>query len=919
MQESHRVSLPEVASSFVGRSSELSSIESQFDEGARLVTIVAPGGMGKTRLALRFAADRGGAYGDLGGPWFCDLTEADGAAAMCVIVASTLGVRLERERDVQRLVEAVGDAIARKKRLLLVLDNVEHIAGDAARVVAAWMSAAADARFLVTSRVVLGVAGEHLAPLEPLFVPPAGPNSGAAEHDAWARSDGIALFLSRARQVNPSFAPTGGDLEAIADIVRSVDGIPLAIELAAARLRVLSLDQMRARLRAPLGVLVKQNDDGRHASMRRTVTDSVLQLDADEHRCFAACSLFKGGFSLEAAEDVVGQASGASTLDLLESLVSRSLVRATKVGDRTRFSMFEVIRELAQESLRARPELADAVAARHCRYYARITPALAEQAAFDRAIASALDRELDNLLAAHNRACAEAAADPFGEGPMLALTLALALEPGLAARGSFAARVTLLDRALAVQPTLSGSAAITAIVVRGAALHELGDSQAGARDLEQGLACARALSPGEPAAAELEAAALLHLAEITEASGDTAGARQQLSAALERLARARPGRVTRVREADILARLGHALRREGDLPAAEAATQRALALYREVGIEERLPRILYEAGVIGLFRAAYDAAMAHFDEGLKRARALQDKQAEGALQSGIGVLLQERGDLDDAIVHHAAAVRAFHELGNRHREISALYYLGGAFLERGSHDEAIKLLVRAFDRMGGAGMRRYEVLIGGALASASAMVGQLETARGWLVRAKDAALACESERALQLALTIHEAHVAGRDSLSAAPTEAVVATLQHALEQNGNDDARFAWRLLAQARAPSSSSPPTREERALRVRGDGGAFCLPDTSTFVDLSRRAPLKRILLALAQLRVESPGEALATDDVIRAGWPGERIGAVAAANRVRVALATLRKLGLRDRIVTGEGGYLLDPAIPVVVVR
>lgn len=904
----------------MGRGDELASIESQFDEGARLVTIVAPGGMGKTRLALRFAADRGGAYGDLGGPWFCDLTEADGAAAMCVVVATTLGVRLERERDAQRLVEAVGEAIARKKRLLLVLDNVEHIAADAARVVRAWMAAASDARFLVTSRVVLGVAGEHLAPLEPLFVPPAGPPSGpsgAADHDAWARADGIALFLSRARQVDPSFEPSSSDVEAIADIVRSVDGIPLAIELAAARLRVLSLDQMRARLRAPLGVLVKQNDDGRHASMRRTVTDSVLQLGDDEHRCFAACSLFKGGFTLEAAEEVVGHASGASVLDLLESLVSRSLIRSTKLEQRTRFSMFEIIRELAAESLRALPELAEAVAARHCRYYARVMPALAEQAAFDRDIAATLDRELDNLLAAHARACAEASSDRRGEGAALALALALTLEPVLVARGSFAARVTLLDRALAVQVDPTDSAVITALVVRGAALHELGDSRAGAKDLEEGLTRARDASLSDPGAVELEARAMLHLAEITEASGDTTGAREQLSSALKRLALAPSGRVARVREADILARLGHALRREGDLPAAEEATQRALALYREIGIEERMPRILYEAGVLGLFRAAYSEAMAHFDEGLMRARALGDKQAEGALQSGIGVLLQERGDLDEAIAHHAAAVRAFHDLGNRHRETSALYYLGGAFLERGSHAEGIKLLVRAFDLMGGVGMRRYEVLIGGALASAWAMEGQLETARSWLARAKDAALACESERALQLALTIHEAHVSLRASAS-GDVPGTLSSVRESLEQNGNDDARFAWRLLMRAGSPASTLP-TPTSRALRVRGDGGAFCLPDSATFVDLSRRAPLKKILLALAQLRVESPGEALATDDVIRAGWPGERIGAVAAANRVRVALATLRKLGLRDRIVTGEGGYLLDPAIPVEVVR
>lgn len=885
----------ESPSSFVGRAAELAALRARFDEGARLVTLLAPGGMGKTRVATRFASLEAEAYAAHGGgAFFCDLTDARDVQAMCSVVAQAIGEPLERSKDDRAVADALGRAIARRKHALVVLDNVEPIAREAAFVLTAWLSLAPEARFLATSRVVLGVPGEHLAPLEPLEIP--GPRLARAGLMA---VPGVDLFLRRAREVRPDFAVADDDVEALADVVRATDGIPLAIELAAARVRVLGLAELRRRLAAPLDVLVRRDDTGKHASMRRTILDALAQLDEAARAALAASSVFRGGFSALAAESVIAEA-GIDALSLLDGLVARSLVRAREIEGEMRFSSFETIRELAAEELAARPDLAERTASRHARYFADLARDRGDGAR------AALARELDNLIAAHAHVVAEAARDPEGDGASLALTLALAIAPTASARGRFDLSLAVLDRALAAASgaKLPGIAAAT--VARGVARRELGEADAARADLEAGRALAR-----ERGDAALEALACVRLGEIVETLGQTGEARALFAEGLACLARAPDGPARRAREAELRAHVGHAHRREGDLDAAERETSHALALYREAGLPDDLPRVLYEAGVIALFRADHAASAACFEEGLAIARRCGAKQAEGALLSGRGVLLQEVGDLDAARAHHARAVRLFHEIGSRHREGSALYYLGSTFLEQGAADEAAKLLARAFDVMRGA-MPRYEVLIAGCLAALWSDAGAPDAAASWLERARRAARACATEPSLSATLAIHEAHVALARAIEA--DRAALVTRARALAAPWrNDDVRLALRLLL-ARTRSEAIVPAE---ALLVRDEGRSFRLPGARAAVDLSRRVPLHRILHALAKLRIDAPGEPLSMDEIVRAGWPGERMSGAAAANRVRVALATLRKLGLREAIVTGQGGYLLDPAVSVVL--
>ncbi len=875
----------EPSSVFVGRVADLATITSRFDDGARIVTIVAPGGMGKTRLAQRFAATQVDAYETHGGSgvWFCDLADARSAVDVCSVVAASLSVSLPRAAPGSDTTSAFAREIARMKRVLLVLDNVEHIAAEVSVVLSIWSAVADQARFLVTSRNVVGVAGEHLVPLDALELP-----TGEA-----AVGEAVELFLSRAREVRPGFRVAADEMPALVEVVRATDGIPLAIELCAAKVRILSVKQLEARMVAPLDVLSRAHDHGKHASMRRTIKDSLAQLARAEQRCLAACSLFHGGFSLEAAEAVI-TSDGPSVLSMLDTLVARSLVRAREVEGEVRFSLFETIREVAASELSAALTDVGPARERYVAYYATLGRSQLEDSVGRAAEAAraALAREHNNLFAAFELAVlGERAPTP------VPLSLARSLEPVWTQRGQYQLALGCLERALALLGEGPGRAA--GVLASAGVRFELGDTEGAQRDFERAIQLAEA--PDEAATFALGCA---RLGELVELRGDTDRARDLFSRALLRLETLADGPLRRCREAAVRARLGHVARREGDLMLAERDTMRALFLYTAEDCQEELARVHYEAGVLALFRRRYHEARNHFDAALVIAGRLGQRQAEGALLSGRGVLQQEQGQLDAALADHAQAVRIFHEIGSRHREGSALYYLGGAFLERGNAAAAAKLLSQSLDIVRAAGMRRYEALVLGCLAVAAAELGERDSARQWLAAAAAAAVDCATEPSLAAAVACHDVAVR---TLLGTP-----GPLPDVGQHDSNDDVRFALRI---ALAKGHGAAATKLE-PLEVAGGGEWFRMPG-GTSVDLSRRAPLRRILLALAALRIEAPGEPMSLDDIVAAAWPGERIGSRAAQNRVRVALATLRKAGLRGAIVTGRGGYLIDPALFVVM--
>lgn len=946
--------LPLVASSFVGRVADLDAIAERFEDGAQLVTVTGLGGVGKTRLALRFAEAQAASAGapGAGGVWFCDLTGVYGATSACAAVASALGLQLGADEAAQA--DHLGRALARRGRALIVLDNFEQLADLADATLGRWLQSARRARFLVTSRVALGLPGEHLWPLHPLPLPP------LELHDAagLAAVESVDLFVRRARQRRPDLALRPDDLAAIADIVRRLDGIPLAIELAAARISALSVIQLRDRLADRLALLIRHGDDGRHGSMRRAIADSWDLLRPAEQDCLAGCTVFAGGFTLAAAEAVLTRDVGP-VLPLLESLCLRSLVRATPRPDldgELRFSLYETIREYAAERLAAAPELAARLADHHAAHYADLARALAPPAAAAGGQAAArLDLDLDNLLAGHAHALACAHPDAVPR----ALALACGAHRPLIRRGMAGEAVRLLDAALALarptaasletapaspgptsatletalassgpaaehdavapaRPTAAAHGAVAparpsavtpaelaaAVLARGQAHRLRGAWQRARVDFEAGLALAQAA--GDPI---LEALGHTRLGELVETDGATGEARARFTTALACLARAPGDPLGPLHEADVRTRLAHAFRREGELDHAERQIQQALELHRAAARSDDLPMALYEAGVIAWFRGRHDEALARYDEGLARAEAT-DAHARGALLYVRAILLQERGDLDAAFDHYVRALERIRDSGDLYLEASALYYFAGAHLERGQHDDAARLLERALAMFRELGVPRYQALTESCRATLFAGAGDLEAARRCLAAAEEAALACRSEGALTATVAIHGLHV--RMAVTDPRTRQQLLTEARALaEAHPSDDSRFALRAALAGLARAEPRPPSEP---LIVRANARALRLPGAAADVDLSRRAPLQRLVLALARRRIEAPGEALSLADLLAAGWPGERVGDSAGTNRVHVALSTLRNLGLRPYLVSGRDGYALTSTSP-----
>ena len=381
--------LPPELTSFVGRDQDVADAVAAL-AGSRLVTLTGVGGVGKTRLAMRAAA-AAGPFAD--GVSWCELAPVTDPSAASAAVATALGVRRSAEDGV---VESVVDFLS-LRHMLLVLDNCEHVLDGIRPLVESLLRGCPRLVVLATSRTRLGAEGEHVRPVAPLPVP-----------QPSARSDpttpAVALFAERARAVRPDLSLDGDNLGTIVDICRQLDGLPLALELAAARIRSLNPADLVERMPSRLDIRSPLDDEtGRHASLRAVLDWSYQLLSADQQCLFNRLSVFAGGFDLTAAEAVCGGdgLERDDIVDLLSSLVDASMVTVGSTADRARYSLLETLRQYGAQHLEGRD--AEAVRLAHASHYA----AFPEQA--DRTLrgpqearwVSIVDDELDNCRVAH--------------------------------------------------------------------------------------------------------------------------------------------------------------------------------------------------------------------------------------------------------------------------------------------------------------------------------------------------------------------------------------------------------------------------------------------------------------------------------------------------------------------------------------
>ncbi|HEY3237087.1 MAG TPA: tetratricopeptide repeat protein, partial [Polyangiaceae bacterium] len=647
--------LPQQVTSFIGRERELADAKSLL-EGTRLLTLLGMGGLGKTRLSLQIAADVLEKYPD--GVWFIDLAPIRDPSLIPNVAAQVLGVHEEPGKSITQTL----CAHVREHKLLFVLDNCEHLVSACASLADALLQAAPDVRILATSREALHIRGEQTYPVLPLAVP-----DRKADFETLQRSEAVQLFVERARLQKPSFSLTEREAPAIAELCTRLDGIPLALELAAARLRSLSVSDINVRLNDRFKLLTGGSRVGleRQQTLRALVSWSYDLLQENEQIVLDRLSVFAGGFDLQGAEAVCGAEPIApeDVLDLVTSLVEKSLVMVEQEGEGSRYGLLETIKEFAHEHLSQRfgllgtiqefahERLKDrddvaATAARHCDYFLGIAKTARtklegpEQAEWMRRV----EVDLDNLRAAI------ALALSGGVDPVMAVEFEAGLMRFRILRGySTEGRTNI--RAALVLPVLQErtKARANALYVGGGLAIMQSDYAEATKMLTESLAIRRELGNARGTAAALSTLSTLHLQR-----GDLTKAREFEEEAISIFRELVDG----IGEAIGLLNLGEISLRQGDHGGAQSLFEQCLTIARNLKHQELESDCERNLGELALGAGNLEAAQARFARSFKICREAEDKRGEAIALWGLGRIDAAGGDLSSARTKLADAMRA---------------------------------------------------------------------------------------------------------------------------------------------------------------------------------------------------------------------------------------------------------------------
>ncbi len=752
-------------------------------EDVRLVTLTGPGGVGKTRVALAVADAITGAFPD--GVIFIPLAAIVDPLLVSPTIAATLGIRAGAdETDLQALQVALRD-----RELLLVLDNCEQVLG-AAPAVADLLAACPGLTVLATSRSVLRLRGEREVAVPPLGLP--GPHQTP---DLASLSDygAIRLFIERTREISCDFVLTAENASTVVTICRRLDGLPLALELAAARLRLFTPQTLLARLDQRLTMLTGGARDlpARQRTLRDTIAWSYEMLSAEERTLFASLAVFIGGWTLGAMEVICDRDgnSGIGPLDHLDSLVAQSLVRRDEgTGSEPRFGMLETIREFARERL-AESGAVEALHERHATYFlARVEEAAPHVIGPDQqAWVPRLDAERDNLRAALGWA------GDRGDGESLARFVgALCFYWSLRGHYLDAEVIRWAEAALAME--LSPGARAAVLFVAGQHLWYCGESDRAYARGEECLALSHTLGDRRG-----EANALTVLGLAASDRGRFVAARSFHERALT-IARERGDQFT---VAMTLNHLGAQASQERDFDRARSRCTESVAVARTLGNQALICVALHNLGWAAMEQGDEAAAFGSYSEGLALNGEDGDVVPRAMLLANLGELLRRRGDSRDARDRLGAALAILGEVRDpriteRVRDgLARLALAAGDTDEARAHaDEALRLR-----RAIGDPARVADGLA--LLARVAARQGRLDAARIYVQEGLTIAAQAHAPHAVVACLdaSAERASLQG-DAIRAACLWASIATRRAELRlgQSRADDARRA-QLIGEARA----------------------------------------------------------------------------------------------------------------------
>lgn len=677
------VKVPAPLTRLLGREAELNAVINLLTvQDVRLLTLTGPGGTGKTRLAQAVAqllAQRPTHFVD--GLIYVSLSSLSAPEFVLPAIATALNVLDNRPQSIS---DAVIEAL-RDKDLLLILDNFEHVL-EAAPIVTDLLSASAAMRVLVTSREGLHLYGEHEFEVPPLL------NDAA-----------VTLFVERARAVKSDFALTPDNAAHIAEICARLDGLPLAIELAAARSKLFAPAQMLQRLTDRLGFLVSTTRDrpDRQQTLRNVIEWSYNLLADHEKRLFSRLSVFAGSFTVEAIEalglaqtDRVGVAP-TSALDQLAALIDKNMLRAVKVDrpeDEPRFRLLLTLRDYAEQRLCASGEW-DALHDRHAHYRLSV----AEQSV--REISGPQQAEWLRRLAA-DRDNFRVALGWLLDQPERALTglqLAVALGPFWLTHGDWAEAEQWLKRALTQNPPGAAVLRARALGLTSEVMDKLGQGAQAEAYATESAALFRAAGDGRGLADALSAQAATWLTH-----NDYARAEPVL---LEALALYRQFRAT-AGEADVLSTLGMMAKERADFEAATAYLEAALRLYESLGNALEMARMLGQLSFNAYWQGAYARSADYGQQALVAAKRAGSRRGMAVALDGVGSALSRLGRVDEAWAALMDSLALYRELGNKSGEAMVLLDLASAAMEQADPARAEPLYMQSLTLAWQVGDRR---------------------------------------------------------------------------------------------------------------------------------------------------------------------------------------------------------------------
>jgi predicted ATPase/class 3 adenylate cyclase/DNA-binding CsgD family transcriptional regulator len=665
--------LPVQLTPFIGREQELAAVQKLFGRyDVRLLTLTGPGGAGKTRLGLQVAAELSDRFVD--GVFFVNLAPVSDPALVVPTIAETLGIQ---ERADPFLLKRLKEVL-RQKQMLLLLDNFEQIVSAGIQVVDL-LIACPSLKLLVTSREALHVQAEHEFPVPPLALPDPKrlPDLGVLSHNA-----AVAIFLQRAQAVKPDFQLTNANARAIAEMCVRLDGLPLAIELAAARMKLLPPQALLARLDQRLAVLTGASRDlpARQQTLRNTIAWSYNLLDAAEQQLFRRLSVFIGGCSLQAIEALSAALDksdeAAQALEVVASLVDKSLLQQTEQeGDEPRFVMLETIRDYGLERLTVNGEM-EATQQAHAAYYLALAEEAEPQLLSNQQIMwlEQLDREHENLRAALHWSLEQGEA---GQSMEMALRLGAALEQFWVIRGYHNEGRTFLERALAAHEVAAAPVQAKALSTAGRLALNQYDMDQGEVLCEQHLALCREL--GDTAGIALSLQRL----------GVVAWVRNNPTAAYALTEEA----LTLWREAGDKAHVAWALSWLAFLASQQGEYARGLALCEEsLALYRQLENKIGTAGTLGMLadvlyfsQSDPELIISLLEEALAISREVGDKMGIASCQRISGQLALNQGNVAGARSLAEDALALFREIGDRQNTALSLCLLAKVEANQGNY------------------------------------------------------------------------------------------------------------------------------------------------------------------------------------------------------------------------------------------